>query len=175
MILMLLKFHTGYTMTRKSFLQGLSSARYSTVYDAEPFVNPLVFTFNPGIAVVLFFRCMGALFDRTRRNAKRVLVAHTTAIFSIVTVYTAINLDMQSISCIDSRGFPGVNGELPPGPVGYQYFIYAKAINVVATVMFLLNGWLADGLLVRSALNPASQGPEIGHPPSFIVATLFTP
>lgn len=69
--------------------------------------------------------------------------------FSFVTIYTATGLDLQSISYIDNRDFPGIDGVLSPGPLGYQFLIYSNAINVVPTLMFQFNNWLADGLLVR--------------------------
>lgn len=106
-----------------------------------------------GIAIVLFFRCMSAFFNpsnRLRGGIKWPLVAHTLVMFSFVTVYVATSLDLQSISYIDNREFPGVDGLIPPGPLGYQLFIYSKAINVVPNLMVLLNNWLADGLLVSS-------------------------
>lgn len=108
-----------------------------------------------GIVIVLFFRCIAALFSPTNRSKggiKWPLVAHTVVMFSFVTVYTATSLDLQSISYIDNREFPGVDGLLPPGPLGYQLFIYSKAINIVPNVMVLLNNWLADGLLVKFVL-----------------------
>ena len=74
--------------------------------------------------------------------------------FSFVTIYTAVNLHIQSISYIDNRNFPGDGPDLPPGPFGYQFYIYSKAISVLPSVMFTLNNWLADGLLVSSAPNP---------------------
>jgi hypothetical protein len=98
---------------------------------------------------------MGALFNPTNRNGEGVrwgLVAYTAIMFSFVTIFTAMNLDIQSISYIDNREFPG-NDELPPGPLGYETLIYSKAISVVPNLMFLMNNWLADGLLVGSLSN----------------------
>ena len=95
---------------------------------------------------------MGALFNpanRTKGGIRWGLVAHTVAMFSFVTISTALNLDIQSFSYIDNREFPG-NGGIPPGPLGYQFLIYSKAISVVPSIMFILNQWLADGLLVSS-------------------------
>jgi hypothetical protein len=94
---------------------------------------------------------MGALLNPvypTREGVRWGLVAHTAAMFSFVTIFTAINLDIQSISYIDNREFPGDSSMFPPGPLGYQIFIYSKAISVVPTIMFHLNTCLADGLLV---------------------------
>ena len=107
-----------------------------------------------GIIIALFFQCMTALLNPvgpTKGGIKWGLVAHTVAMFSSATVYTAMNLDLQSISYIDNRDFTG-DGVLFPGPLGYQFFINSNAITITADVMFSLNGWLADGLLVSSAL-----------------------
>lgn len=77
------------------------------------------------------------------------LVAYTTVAFSFVTILTAMDLDIQSVSYIDHRGFPGVDG-LSPGPHGYLDLINSNAINVVPNSMFFLNSWLTEGLLVSS-------------------------
>ena len=101
----------------------------------------------------MFFQCMGALFNpanRTKGGIKWPLVVHTAAMFSFATVYTGMALDLQSISFIDNRAFPGVDGLVFPGPLGYQLSVYYKAINLVPNFMVLLNNWLADGLLVSS-------------------------
>ena len=104
-----------------------------------------------GIVTVLFFQCMGALFDpvnRTRgRGIQWGLVIHTTIMFAFVTISTGMGLNLQSISHVDNREFPG-DGPLPPGPLGYKQLIYSNAVSVVPNLAFTLNQWLADGLLV---------------------------
>lgn len=90
---------------------------------------------------------MGTLLDptnRTRGGIKWGLVVHTVAMFSFLTIYTGMNLDLQSISYVDNR-------EFPDAPLLYQFNISTTAISVVPNVMFPLNQWLADGLLVSSA------------------------
>ena len=67
-----------------------------------------------------------------------------------------MNFHIQSISNIDNRGFPG-SDVLVPGPLGYQFSIYSHVINLIPFVMFFLNQWLADGLLVRPVLNSVSN------------------
>lgn len=114
---------------------------------------------------------MCALFDRTRRNTKWLLVAHTTLTFFIVTIYTAINLNLELISRVDNREYPGVDGVFPPGPIGYQDLLYSKAGSIIAIVTCLLNSWLADGLLVRSIFNSVSQVSNLGRSSSYIAAT----
>jgi hypothetical protein len=100
---------------------------------------------------------MGTLFNpaHRRRGIKWGLVSYTVAMFVFVTVFTAMNDNIQSISWIDNREFPGVEGVLPPGPLGYQFFIYHNVISIIPNLMFLLNNWLADGLLVGPSFNAA--------------------
>lgn len=115
------------------------------------FAGFLIGTVCYGIVVVLFFQCMIALLNpanRTKEGIRWGLVAHTFFMFSFVTIYTAANLVFQSISYIDNREFPGGDGS-PPGPFGYQVANYFMGISVVQTVAFLINGWLADGLLLH--------------------------
>jgi hypothetical protein len=96
------------------------------------------------------------------------------AMFSFVTIFTATNLDIQSNSYIDNREFPGVC-VLPLGPLRYQSLTYSGAIVVCRSLMFLLNSWLADGLLVSFVLNSTDQVSYAGRPRSFIVSTLSIP
>jgi hypothetical protein len=103
---------------------------------------------------------MRALFNpinRTTGRAKWGLVVHTALMFSIVTVATSVGLQLQSISFIDNRKFPGNGSELPPGPVGYKYIVGSEAVYLVPNIMFQVNQWLADGLLVSSASNSIAQ------------------
>ena len=123
----------------------------------------------------MFFQCMGALLDpfNRPRGGTKWLVAHTAAMFSCFTINTALSLDYQSIAYIDNRAFPG-DASLPPGPYTYQYLISSGAINVVSGSMFLLNNWLADGLLVHP-IPTRSPMHLIFRLFSFIVAVLFMP
>ena len=112
-----------------------------------------------GVDIVLFFRCMVALLIPVGSSSERIrwgLVAHTVAMFSFVTIYTVTTLDTQSISYVDNRQFPGADG-WSAGSLGYQFFIYSKAITVVPSTMFALNQWLADGLLVSYVFDPTVQ------------------
>jgi len=101
---------------------------------------------------VVFFQCMAALLspvDRRRGGIKWGHVSYTVLMFSLATVYTTTNLNVQSVSFIDNREFPGVEGMLPPGPLGYLWF-NSGMLCTVPNLMFLLNNWLADGLMVGS-------------------------
>ena len=112
---------------------------------------------------MLFFECMAALFNPNHRRGEGIkwgLVSYTVVMFSLVTVLIAMNLDIQSISFIDNREFPGFDGGQLPGPYGYQWVIGTEAIGVIPTVAFPLTNWMADGLLVRSllVLHPLARG-----------------
>ena len=102
------------------------------------------------------------------------LVAYIAAMFSIVTIFTATNLSIQSGSYIDNREFPGIDGVLPPGPLGYQFLIYSRGVSIVRNLTFLLNNRLADGLLVNSVYNSTVPVSHESRPCSSIVAMLFT-
>ena len=102
---------------------------------------------------------MGALLDpagRAKGGTKWGLVVHTTTMFSLATIFTGITLDIQSICDVDNRLFPG-SEILPPGPLGYQILTYTKATGIVPSVFWLVNQWLADGLLVSSMSNSSTQ------------------
>jgi len=93
---------------------------------------------------------MSALFNPINRAIEGIrwgLVAYTAAMFSIITILVAMNLNILSVSYIDNRAFPGNDG-IPPGPFGYQLLLYSKPISIVPNFMFLLNSWLADALLL---------------------------
>jgi len=103
---------------------------------------------------VLFFQCIAALFNPTHRRGEPIkwgLVLYTVLMLSVSTIYTATALNVQSISLIDNRDFPGVEGSLPPGPPGYRWLIHSKVLTgIIPNLMFLLGNWLADCLMVSS-------------------------
>ena len=108
---------------------------------------------------------MVALFNPAnsrREGIKWGLVAYTVAMFSFATVLTGMALNIESISYIDNREFPGGEG-LSPGPLGYRSSIWSGALTVTPSSMFLLNNWLADGFLVSSLFDTAPTSPGISH------------
>jgi len=117
-----------------------------------------------GVLIVLFFQCMAALFDSANRRGEGIkwgLVSYTMVMFSFVTVLTGMQLDIRSISYIDNREFPGAEGVLPPGPLGYQSSIWSGALTLTPSIMFALNNWLADGLLVSSLFDATPTLPGV--------------
>jgi hypothetical protein len=94
--------------------------------------------------------------------------------FSFMTINNAINFHILSISYIDYRAFAGDVEESPiPGPWGYQGLIYFDAISIVPGVLFFLNNWLADGLLVRTIPDRVPRASNAGRSTSFIVVISF--
>ena len=94
---------------------------------------------------------MGELLDpigRMRRGIKRGLVAHTAAMFLIVTTFTASSLDLRSAPFIDYRRTSEPGDIASSGRysdlTGWVYF-------ATPDLFFVMNSWLADGLLVSSA------------------------
>ena len=158
--------HTISTLWRKPTFPGFSSARSSTVRERRsrlwPHLSVLTsfVRFILGILIVLFFKCMAALLNPTNRRRwgiKWGLVSYVAAMFSFVTVLTAMDVNNLSDSYIDNREFPGVDGVLLPGPPGYQTLIDYKAPTVIPNLMFLLNNWMADGLLVSLSDAPFTR------------------
>ena len=116
---------------------------------------------------------MAVLFNPVRRRTEGVkwgLVCHTITMFTVVTVGTGMQLYVQSIGYIDNRQFPGAN-LLPPGPLGYRWSIYSKALGIVPNLMFFLNNWLADALLVSSLSDTTFTRPNFGSSSSSIVVS----
>ena len=120
---------------------------FGSTYWCSP---PLSDVSSPGIVVVLFSRCMGTLLnpvERTTGGIKWALVVHTTAMFSLVTVYSVITGIPSDY--IENREYPGDAG-FPPGPFGHGLSRYTDPVGLFTSSIFYLNQWLADGLLVGS-------------------------
>ena len=107
-----------------------------------------------GFLVVLFFRCMAALFDPIHRRGERTnwwLVSYTVFMFLAATAQTAMAFYLRMSSYVDNREFPaGFESTTPPGPLGYESLSFKDALVIVDDVMFYLGTWLADGLLVNT-------------------------
>ena len=88
-----------------------------------------------------------------KKGVKLALVLHTVLLFSFLTIPVGIQLNVASTVYVDDREFPGDDG-YPPGPFGCLFFLNLEATTVVFSLMFPLNQWLADGLLVGSISSP---------------------
>lgn len=108
-----------------------------------------------GIVVALFFQCIGVLLSPVnpiKKGTKWTLLVHTVAMFTFLTIPFGIFLNNKSICYINNREYPG-DDQYPPGPFGYWSILNTEGITTVFNIMFPLNQWLADGLLVRPISN----------------------
>ena len=129
-----------------------SSGRFYMVRARHPPTRPPIHAHSVlsvvlGVVTVLFSQCIAALFNPIHRRGKGIkwgLVSYTTVVFSAVTVFTAMNLSIQFISFVNNRGFAG------GGPLGYRISIGSAVLRITPRLMFLLNNWLANGLVVSS-------------------------
>ena len=113
-----------------------------------------------GILIVLFFKCTATLFNPThcrKRGIKWRLVSYVAVMFSFVTVFTTMDINNLSDAYINNREFPDVDGVLSSGPLEYLGLINNKTPTLIPDLMFLLNNWLADGLLVSSSDAPFTR------------------
>lgn len=97
---------------------------------------------------------MNALLNPANRKIGGVrwaLVAHTTVMFSVVTALTAINVYALLVAYIDDREYPGTD-EIIAGPLGYEDLVSSEAPTITSNVLFVLNQWFADALLVSRVL-----------------------
>jgi len=140
--------------SEKTGLAGIfvASILYGKSYTPPPSIRLYVInSFVLGTLVVLFFQCMTALLDpinRKRDGIKWGLVCYTVVMFSCATLATGTAQNLISHCFIDNREFPGFLDIMPPGPIGYQWFIYSKPLSIVPNFASLSNYWLADGFLV---------------------------
>ena len=141
------------------------------------YTHPPRLTYRLGIAVALFFQCIGALINpvnTTRKSVKWGLAAHTTALFLFLTARITIDQYTASTEYIDNRDFSDADELFPPGPIGYDVALFTIGpFGNVYPALFPLNQWLADGLLVSSILKSAGWMSYMVHASSYIVATSF--
>lgn len=157
-----------------SILYGMLTRTYAThtSVPAHFVLLPLLL----GIAITLFFQCMGTLLgpdNRMKKGVKWGLVAHTMVMFSFTSIACVIEGRGRIISYVDNREFPGVEGEFPPGPYGFLSERHGPT-TPIGILMFPLNQWLADGLLVGIVQNMVVQD-FIPLPSSYTVAISFIP
>ena len=166
--------HPEYILRRRRIFLDVRSAQYFMVRGS---IRPLICvhlscsTLHLGIVIALFFQCMSALLhpaNRTRapRGIRQWwLVVHAAVMFSIVTIYNALNFAWLSTSYIDNREYPG-NHFLASGPIGYHFYLELSPVGIILVLLFPLNQWLADGLLVSPALILATQVSNVDRSPA---------
>lgn len=105
-----------------------------------------------------------------RRSAKWGLLAQTVTLFLVLTIHISVDQYAALLELIENRNFPGTE-TLPPGPIGYDATHSSLTPFAIYIVMFPLNQWLSDGLLVSSVkLQPFAHLTHAIHTSSCIVA-----
>jgi len=106
---------------------------------------------------------MAALLNTVHRREgiKWWLVLYTVAMFLFVTVYTTLNHRNDSDMFIDHRPSVLQDGHIYSGPLKYQTLLRKKALGLIPNVMFTLNNWLADALLVSSLFDASLTRPSV--------------
>ena len=114
--------------------------------------HPIRMIYHPGIIIHLFLQCMSVLLNpinRTRGGIK-LLVAHTVAMFSMVTAFTVIYLNAQHVSYTSTQTCG------PYSPLGQETTFLYSGPGHAFRFLFPLNQSLADGLLVSDTFNSAT-------------------
>ena len=93
--------------------------------------------------------------NRMRGGNKWGLVAHTVALFSVMTAGSAIGLFLLPVGYINGREFPGLGG-IASGPLGYLALPKFVMVSGISDAAIQVNQWLVDGFLVSPMLNSAT-------------------
>ena len=139
-----------------------SSALYGN--PAHTFIYLRSLRFILGVVIMVFFQCMVALLNPVYRRGEGIkwwLVSHIVAMFSFVTVHTTINLLILSNSFIDNCKDIPLTTISFSGPLHYQWDIRDTALGLILNIMFNLNNWLADALLVSSLFDATPTCPGV--------------
>ena len=121
-----------------------------------------------GIVIVLFIQSLGALLHPTKGRIKWGLVVHAAAMFSSLTISITVILNQLSISFVDRRNAIFIldsSGKSPP----FQVLSSTPTTNLISGLMFPLNQWLADGLLVIYDKDPVTLVFDVVSPPAVSV------
>lgn len=181
---MLQKSRTTCTLRRSTALLGFPSAQLSMVRARYPAYKSgdlcSIRSVLPGILAVLSFQCVAALFKTANRRREGIRwwpVVYTVLMFSFATILIGTGQAVQFDCYIDDREYPGAEGGIIPGPLGYRFVLGPGTLLMIDTLMFQLSYWLADGFLVRCYLipSPLAQVSNSNSPSSSIVVTRFSP
>ncbi|KAL0573267.1 hypothetical protein V5O48_008694, partial [Marasmius crinis-equi] len=94
-----------------------------------------------GGTIVLFFCCIKALlWPSHSRKPNYYLACYSFVIFSLGTIFVAMNVHLTQLSFIDDRNFPG-------GPEGFALANASTWRAIVPNSCFVIANWMADGLL----------------------------
>lgn len=100
-----------------------------------------------GIHIVLFLMCFATLWKGRVRSSKSTygMLIYISSLFILGTIGNASQMRIVQEAYIDNRNYPG-------GPGAYDVYDGSVLTNVLGTAAYIINAWLADGLLVRSTI-----------------------
>jgi len=149
----------------KATLAGsfIASILYGTTAHTFVHSRSLRLFFVLGVLTILFFRSIAALLNpvHRREGIKWRVVLYTVAMFSFATVYTMMDHRNKSNMFIDHRPGVQIGVYTYSGPLIYQTLLRKKVLGLIPNLMFALNNWLADGLLVSSLFNASLTRPGV--------------
>jgi uncharacterized membrane protein len=116
-------------LAEKSWLQGaiISSVAY-------------------GSAATLFFICFYLLYTQcTTKNRRKhlILMAYTSVIFILGTLFQAAMSEMTQLSFIENRNIDG-------GPSAYETVMFSIPVDEIGNVAFVIGMWLCDLVIVST-------------------------
>ncbi|EPQ61278.1 hypothetical protein GLOTRDRAFT_125003 [Gloeophyllum trabeum ATCC 11539] len=106
------------------------------------FVGGYLGAMTYAVHALLFFKCAFILLDR-RSSPKSNLrwLVYVSLLFVVATVQVGASIKFMQMTWIDNRNFPG-------GPAMYIQMVFSAWINTVSNVAYVINNFLADGLLI---------------------------
>ena len=129
-----------------------------------------------GVTTALFFQSLRTLLYPTRGRVMWGLAAHTVAMFLCLTVSVVIEfvqlVPFEINDREDDDEVPGSYGIW--GPWRFTEGSDLRVLQILSPLVFPLNQWLADGLLVFHVSNPILLVVNPGHVSSCIVAISYT-
>lgn len=102
-----------------------------------------------GVTIALFFQSLRALFYPMKGRVTWGLVTHTVAMFLCLTISVTTELSQLAPFYIDDREYPQFTASMGIlEPWEYLWGSDWPAMSILSNLMFPLNQWLADGLLL---------------------------
>lgn len=108
----------------------------------------------------MFFQCLGATFSSTNRarvGTNWDLLSYCIAMFSFVTMYIAMDLNLHPFFTLTPENSLETTKH-PRAAFGYQWPIHSSELFIVPDFVFMLDNWLVDGPLVSSFLHLGHTG-----------------
>jgi hypothetical protein len=107
-----------------------------------------------GVVVTLFCMCFSVLYrqaaTRERSRQRIILWVYICIVFILNTLFIAANSKFTELAFIDDRNYPG-------GPAQFENDMWSIPIDEVNNVVFVLQNWMNDGMIVSVVFNPLAS------------------